>query len=288
MRRQAAVLVIIALLLPLPLLCLWVLAMRTPSPQLEDPRHVPMLADWQRNQLLTYGRDCQQHTDCASPLKCFMDPMDGRQFCTDSRCMKDEDCPTDLVCRTFSSGDDDIRVRHCVPLGVRREGEPCVPMPPDQRLGCMAGLLCQQDWCGRPCDSGVPSSCPQNFFCAEGPHGPSCLPTCRGRTCPQGQECVEFGAGSSICAEIHGENCLDTPCGKGRFCYTEEISYQGDAVWMSCQKLCGDAQHVCPDSQVCFNFRCRQSCSLEGPNTCGPHRRCGSSRGESPWCMPDL
>jgi hypothetical protein len=287
MKWHVVVPILIVLLLPFPLLCWWILSMRPPLPRLEDAQHVPMLADWQRAQLLTYGRECQRHADCAAPLKCFLDPMDGRQFCTDSRCLNDKDCPTDLVCRTFSSGDEDVRVHRCVPLGVRREGEPCLPMPSDQQRGCVAGLLCQHDWCGRPCALGVPSSCPQSFFCAEGPDGPSCLPTCRGRACPQGQECVEFGSGSSICAEIHGEDCLRTPCSDGHFCYREQVSHQGDAVWMSCQTLCGDAKRTCPDSQVCFNFRCRQACTLDGPNTCGSHRRCGRLRQESPWCIPD-
>jgi hypothetical protein len=279
--------IILVLLLPLPLLYLWVLSMRPPSPRLEDPRLVPVLPDWQRDHLLTYGRECQQHADCAAPLKCFMDPIDGRRSCLDSRCMKDGDCPTDMVCRTFFFGDQTVWFRRCIPLGVRQEGEPCDLVPRDQRRGCVAGLLCQHEWCGRPCALGVPDACPQNFFCAEGTHGPSCLPTCQGRTCPEGQACVEYGAQSSTCAEIHGQNCRQTPCPEGSFCYDEAISHQGDAVWMSCQTSCS-AKDPCPDQQVCFNFRCRQACTLEGPDTCGPHRRCGRRRNEAPWCMPDL
>ncbi len=287
MKRYALASVFLIFLLPLPLLCLWLFLRQPPSPRQEDPRLVPMLPDWQRDQVLTYERECKQHADCAPPLKCFMHPMHGRRTCVDSRCLKDEHCPTDFVCRTLASGDDTVRVRRCVPLGVRREGEPCYPLPYDQQRGCIAGLICQQEWCGRPCELGVSNGCPQNFFCAEGPHGPSCLPTCQGRACPEGQACVEYGAQSSICAEIHGQNCRQSPCPEGSSCYDEAISHQANAVWMSCQGWC-DAKAPCPDQQVCFNGRCRQGCSLDGPETCGPHRKCGRRHDEDPWCMPDL
>ena len=287
MNRQTVGPVIFILLLPLPLLGLWLLSTRPPSPRVEDPRLVPMLPDWQRNQLLTYGRECRHHTDCAAPLKCFMDPMNGSQFCVDSRCMKDEHCPTDFVCRAFDFGTKGLLFRRCVPLGVRLEGEPCDSLPYDQQRGCVAGLLCQHRWCGRPCAPGTPDGCPPDFFCAEGTNGPSCLPTCQDRTCPEGKECVPFGAQGSVCVEVHGQNCHQTPCLDGQSCYPEGISNKADEVWMSCQGWC-DAKAPCSDQQVCFNGRCRQGCSLDSPDTCGPHRKCGRRHDEDPWCMPDL
>jgi hypothetical protein len=288
MKRRSVAALLLMVLMPLPLLCLWFLAIRGPTSHTEDPRLVPMLADWQRDQLLTYESECRQQEDCAAPLKCFMHPMNGHYSCVDSRCMKDEDCPTQFRCQTLSSGDESLLVRRCVPLSKRHEGEPCDPLPYDQQRGCVTGLLCQHDWCGRPCDLDTASSCPPNFFCAPGAHGPSCLPTCKGRTCPQGRECIEYQANASICAEIHGQNCERTPCPEEQSCHYEEISHHADAVWMSCRVMCDGTKRPCADQQVCFNGLCREACDLEGPNTCGPHRRCGQRHQEASWCMPDL
>ena len=70
-------------------------------------------------------------------------------------------------------------------------------------------------WPGADCACSV-------TFCA------CCVPTCQDRTCPEGKECVPFGAQGSICAEAHGQNGHRTPCPDDRFCSPEAISHQAD------------------------------------------------------------
>ena len=42
-----------------------------------------------------------------------------------------------------------------------------------------------------------PSSCPEGFFCADTTPGPACRPTCEGRDCPEGQQCIRDRKGAS-------------------------------------------------------------------------------------------
>jgi hypothetical protein len=58
---------------------------------------------------------------------------------------------------------------------------------------------------------------------------------------------------------------------------------------MSCRIRCGGEHPPCPDGLVCDVFLCRQPCDPNGPDICGPHRRCGHRAENRPWtCIPDL
>jgi hypothetical protein len=282
--------VLLALLLIAPLMGLLLVAIH--GGQLagtRDSRIVPMLARDQRRGLLTYERACQQREECEPPLSCFMDPMNGVRYCTDSQCMTDEDCQTGFACRTFLSADDVSRVRLCSPLGLRKEGEPCEPIPNNQERGCQQGLLCQDGWCGRPCQLNDPAPCPEDFFCQEGADGPSCLPTCEDHACPEGRECIALGERVSVCAKVHGQNCHRTPCLEGNRCLFEGVSNRTDEVWMSCVPPCGGDDPPCPEGLICHNYRCRQPCDPNGPDVCGPDRRCARRTETQPWtCRPAL
>lgn len=289
MRWRTGLLILLGMMLPLPLVWMALMPLWGMRAAETNTQLIPMLSPEQRRSLLTYERSCEKPGDCQAPLTCFMETRSGIYFCTDSRCMKDQDCSKGFACRAFRSAENDSIVNRCSPLGVQREGEPCDLYPDTQQRGCAPGLFCEKGWCGRPCVLTDPASCPEHFFCGQGVNGPTCLPTCRGRSCPEGEQCVAFGERTSICAKLHGQDCEQTHCSSGQVCSTEGISDHADAVWRTCRTLCDKTRSTCSEGSVCHIFRCRQSCEPEGPDVCGPDRHCARRWPEDPWtCLPDL
>lgn len=248
---------------------------------------VPMLTREERHRLLTYERDCRTDADCEPPLRCFFNDRISRSFCTDSKCMTDLQCPEDFACRTFDADNGKDRVRGCSLVGIRKEGESCRRLPDTRKYGCGRGLFCQAR-CGRPCRLEDASSCPAGFFCDDGPDGPSCLPTCEGRTCSEGQRCVALWGRVSICARIHGPDCELTSCPEGLKCEVYDHLPPADELWMECLHGCGGKEDPpCPEGSACYLYRCRKSCDPQGPPVCAPGFVCGRQEPSQPWvCLP--
>jgi hypothetical protein len=251
----------------------------------------PMLAPSERQGLMTYERACGGHRDCEPPLGCFFNTRSRWMYCTDSRCMTDQQCSEEMACLTQKTQGGGPPIRYCTLVGLRKEGEACAEMPPSQAYACQRGLFCQEGRCGRPCQLDSPESCPEGFFCREGLNGPSCLPTCEGRACPDGQECVRLEMGMSVCAEVHGQNCQRTPCSPGAHkCSVWDPPDHPSEVWMTCLIRCGEKNTPsCPEGFVCEMNYCRKSCDPAVPNACGPHYKCYRYSERYAWtCDPDL
>jgi hypothetical protein len=281
--------VLLSLLLPLPLLWLISIALSGTSAQVPLPQGktlVPMLSPEERLRLSTYERDCRTDTDCESQLRCFYDMRTARQYCTDSRCTEDEHCSEGFTCLPLEATNDKELVRVCSLLGVRKEGELCERLPSARGAGCAKGLFCQ-GFCGRPCRMNE-SSCPEGFFCHEGSNGLSCLPTCKGHSCPEGQRCVPLaGEGASVCMTVHGEDCERPPCPEGLRCTRNAYPDAPDEIWMECLRSCGESEPPCPEGAVCTLYQCRKTCEPQDSSVCGEGFRCGSNHPDMPWaCVP--
>jgi hypothetical protein len=290
MRWRISLAILLSLLLLLPLA--WAIHVVTfgglrPAP---DAQVAPMLSPEERQRLMTYERPCAGREDCEPPLGCFFNTRSRWMYCTDSRCLTDQQCPEDMVCRTLKTVGGTPPIRHCALVGVRKEGEPCAEMSSLSDAACERGLVCQDRRCGQPCQLNKPGSCSEGFFCQEGLNGPSCLPTCEGRTCPNGQECVQFEHGVSVCAEVHGQNCQRTPCPGGQKCSVWDPFDHPREVWMTCLIYCDEASiSSCPEGFVCQLGACRKSCEPAVPNACGPHYKCYRYSEKYAWtCEPDL
>jgi hypothetical protein len=288
MRWRTRLVVLLGFLLPVPLVWLFHAAVTGGAPQ-ERPeaRVAPMLSTEERRSLLSYQRDCRTSEDCEPPLGCFANPRVMATYCTDSRCLTDRHCPEGFFCQTMTTKGDGPLIRACALVGLRKEGEECLRMPPTPEAGCEQGLLCK-GWCGRPCRLDEPASCPEGFFCREGREGASCLPSCEGRTCPEGQRCIQFDEGVSVCAQIHGEDCQRAPCPEGQRCLVHSpVTHPGE-VWMWCLISCGEEGATCPEGLICHSSFCRQPCDPSVPGTCGPYYRCARYAETQPWtCRPD-
>ncbi len=283
-----------AVLLSLPLaLLLWgMLRPKVPSQAPAEVRLSPMLAPEQRGQLMTYRRECNSGSECEPPLGCLFEARYNQAYCTDSQCMTDEQCLEDQVCRPLATKENGLRVRICVPVGVRQEGETCDPAPKDKEHACSSGLVCggQNDsWCGRPCHPGAHSTeCPDGFFCADTVPEPLCLPTCEPQGCPQNQQCVRFEEGASVCAHIHGPNCQQSPCPNDRKCSVLTSPSQPGKAWMECLERCGKGLPPCSTGKVCDVWVCLPSCDPKGPNVCDEGYRCREGWPDTPLaCRPD-
>ncbi|SEK49784.1 hypothetical protein SAMN05444354_101719 [Stigmatella aurantiaca] len=292
MNGPKAVAVCAGLLLPLPLLLLW--ALLHPEVFAEAPpggRISPMLTHEQRMRLVTYGQYCGPEAACEPPLGCLFDARYPRSTCTDSQCLTNEQCREGEVCQSLATQGNGPQVRVCVPIGPRKEGEGCVELPRNKENACEAGLLCggrDHGWCARPCRLDGPRNCPENFFCADTLPHPLCLPTCERRQCPAGQHCISLGEGASVCARIHGPNCLQTPCPDGRECdVAREPPHPGE-VWMECVEKCGEGLSPCSDGKVCDGWHCLPACAPHGPpDACGEGYHCSRSREDGPFsCQP--
>jgi hypothetical protein len=275
------------LLLPLPLAGLLLISMSGPvTPAQRGPSLISMLSADARRALPTYDRACDTDADCDAPLGCLMTGSLRFKLCTDSTCATDQDCPENFSCVTLKTHGGKALVRTCSLMGERKEGERCRVLPTASRLGCERGLLCQ-GWCGRPCRLGEPSSCPEGFFCSEGPRGPpSCLPTCEGRTCPEGQQCLSRGSNASVCTEWVSEDCRRSPCPEGHFCKVLETPSRPWELRTECMRLCGK-DTPCSEGFVCIDYQCRRACDPEHPASCGPGATCERNHPDDPWsCLP--
>ncbi len=287
MRWRTLLAVSLGLLFPVPLVWLIHTAASGENPSAPGPRTIPMLSLEERRSLLTYERPCQKPEDCEPPLACFFNPRRRERYCTDTTCMTDSQCPEGFACRALALGREGPFLRLCALVGMRREGEACHALPETPREGCEQGLVCQ-GWCGRPCRLDEPASCPEGFFCEEGPRGASCLPTCDGRSCPEGQRCVRVGERTSVCARLHGEDCQQTPCPEQQRCLVDYTPQRPGEAWMRCVARCGENERPCPEGLVCHVFRCRQLCDPEVPGVCGPFHHCHRLSETEPWvCRPD-
>lgn len=295
MRWQALLAVTFSLLLALPLAWLLYVAafgMGEGEPHAQGKAPVPLLSNEQRRGLLTYGQSCVSDGDCESPLRCFFSSHTMSRYCTDSRCMTDLQCQEGFACRTQTTSDG-TPIRICALTGERKEGEVCIKHSPSNDYACTKDLLCQSR-CGRPCRPEDPSSCPEGFFCQEGPEdGPSCLPTCEGRPCPEGQRCVALdkpvlkGRHASICAKVYGRDCQQNPCPQGQLCMLQDYPQPMDAVWMQCLSGCGQGAPPCPEGTVCHLYQCHPSCTPEDASSCEPGFVCHRKTDKEPWrCVP--
>ena len=280
-----------ALVLLTPMAAVWTMVRRGTSMQRLAPegvRLVPVLSDEERRQRATWHHPCREDAECEAPLVCFFNSRSSERYCSDSTCLTDAQCPGGFACRTVPAARQNTSVQVCTQVGVRKEGEECVLMPSTPNAGCEWGLLCSGR-CGRPCQRDVPASCPQGFFCADGLQGPSCLPTCEGRACPEGQQCVSLGKGASLCAYIHGEDCQRQSCADGQRCVARTRLGVQEHVWMECVQPCGDERAPCPEGFRCLRQECRQRCDPDASDTCGPWHRCRSLfQHEPPACLPQL
>jgi len=289
---RAVLSALMGLLIVLPLAWLISIAMSGPGRQLPLPQGkplVPMLSREARLGLSTYAHDCRTDADCEAQLRCVYDVRTSRQHCTDSTCTDDEHCPMGSACIPFRTVNDKELVRVCSLVGVRKEGELCRELPENPKDGCAKGLVCQ-GFCGRPCRAEDPSSCPEGYFCHEGSEGASCLPSCQGRSCPEGQRCIELmGEQASVCMKVHGQDCERTPCAEGQHCTRDTSPGLPGHIWMECLRNCGEDQPPCPEGTACFLFQCRKSCDPQDASVCGPDFRCGRNHPSMPWaCIPGL
>jgi len=297
MKWRASLAAMLGLFLILPLVWMLYMAMfrqGTDTPRAQYKRApVPMLSPEQRRGLLTYERDCDSDADCEPPLRCFFSTRSMSRYCSDSRCVTDMQCQEGFVCRTQTTLSNEDPIRVCSLVGVRKEGEACLGHPSTRDHACEKDLLCQER-CGRPCQMDEPSSCPEGFFCHDGPeNGPSCLPTCEGRTCPEGQRCVVLdkpqseGRHASLCARLYGQDCRQNPCPQGQRCRLYSYPVPADTVWMECIASCGEGSPPCPEGTICHMYQCLKACAPENPSSCEPGFACHRKSAQEPWrCVP--
>lgn len=290
MRWRTPLGILSSFLVLLPMVGLLFVAMQPRDvPGAQDPNLLPLLSEDVRRSLLTYQRNCGGDADCEPPLGCFMAGHTGFSYCTDSECTQDTDCPEGFSCSVLRSIRSKFLVRMCSLVGHRKEGEEC--WVPARRLedACERGLSCQ--WrCGRPCRLDDPSSCPAGFFCLDGREGPpSCMPTCEGRSCPEGQQCLPRGIDEdniSVCGRVEGPDCRKDACPQGQDCEVFEIPQRPWEVRTRCIQHCREGSD-CPQGIPCIAAQCRQPCDPQGPSTCGPGLTCGRHFPSTPWyCIP--
>jgi hypothetical protein len=292
-KRPHALAVWMAVLLPLPLVVSFLLPRFMNAPT--QPGLSPVFPIEVRRQLLTYHRACQTSADCEAPMGCLAHWRLKAPLCTSSECTTDLDCKEGYACQVLETEGTGPRVRVCLTQGRRKEGEPCSSAPYGQQDACEPGLRCLEGWCGRPCSKEEPTSCPEGFFCADNPVAPACLPTCLGRRCPEGQQCVQFDTRVpqphtvSACSVVHGTHCQESPCPEGQRCFhQEEPSDRPGEVWMSCVQDCDSGKPACPEGTACDVFFCRELCDPDVADSCGPHRVCARRAPDLPWmCRPD-
>ncbi|WP_157758218.1 hypothetical protein [Cystobacter fuscus] len=247
-----------------------------------------MLHPVEREGTLTYGRECQNDSDCDPRLRCFFSMVLQSSYCTDSRCMTDKECPEGFSCQTYTADDERALLKACSRVGDRKEGEECEVLTVESDSGCERGLLCQ-GWCGRPCTPGSPATCPEGFFCHASREGAVCQPTCEGRACPDGQRCIDVGGKRSVCAQVHGTDCQAVACGPGQDCSARTYPWAPGEVWMQCSQTCElEGKPPCPEGTACAVHRCRPVCSPDGGAPCAERFECTSHPNQPAVCAPDV
>lgn len=292
MNWRALLAVVAGLLLPIPLILALVSGLYPrPSSQSIGGRPVsPVLSAEERLRLQTYHRECLHKADCEPPLGCLLDVRHGWFYCADSQCEADGQCPEGFTCQPLLTREDGPLVRYCIPPGTHQEGDRCLSIPSEPDQGCAPGLLCGSGWCGRPCQLDQPSSCPEGFFCEDNIPGPTCLPTCEGRTCPEGLRCIQDDlTKASACAVVYGQDCQQTPCAEGRECVAVFGAKKTGHVWMKCSPECGKYRPPCPEGLVCDRRSCLKPCDPDGPNVCEPGFSCQKRAKQQLWmCQADM
>ncbi len=289
MKRRRRLGILLGLLLPVPLVLVLVLITneKVGSGGAQAKDVIPVLSFEERQRRVTYERRCERREDCEPPLGCLFDQSILASYCTDSRCVSDAQCPPAFSCQTLSTLGAGPHVQHCVASGVRREGQGCRSPPKDQQEACLSGLVCGSGWCGRPCHSNEPASCPEGFFCADANPGFACQPSCEGRRCPEGQQCIRHGK-ASACVVVHGTNCQQDSCAPGQQCTVRAVPRRPGEAWMDCAIACDKAQPSCPEGYTCLLGRCREPCDPARAGACGAGFRCGHRGDSEPWtCEPD-
>lgn len=273
MRWRILAAVAASLVLALPLVLSVGAAKYLPSPGTWKSRELsPVLSKEQLRELLTFQRECRDQSDCEAPLGC-MDAYGTRGLCLASECLSDLQCAAGYTCRTMDTLGNGPLVRFCVPEGVLEEGAPCSGLPRSAQTACKPGLRCNGH-CGRPCQPGEPTSCPEGFSCQDGVAGASCKPRCEGRECPTGQRCVRLSEATSVCAVVHGEDCERHPCPAGQTCRSRYHPGAAGKVTQECVVRCGDRHPPCPDATTCYAGDCRKPCRPEDLASCGPRQKC--------------
>jgi hypothetical protein len=291
-KRHAILAALGASLLALPFMVLVHSTLLPALPATEATgRHIsPMLDSEARARLKTYRRDCGSGQPCEPPLGCVTDLRILAQYCTDSECTTDTQCPPDQVCRELDTAGQGPLVRLCVPVGKRQEGERCFKLPPSQETACAAGLSCggKEGWCAQPCHEDGGGGCSEGFFCARTAPRPLCLPTCEARGCPTGQSCVRHPEGASACAELYGPHCQQSPCPAGRECHLGQDPTRPGKVWMECIERCGEGYPPCTRGLACDGWVCRVPCNPNAPGSCMEGYVCRQHKPDRPWvCRPD-
>jgi hypothetical protein len=280
------------LLLPLPLVLLLgaVLRPEVPASGPGGKPISPMLDTEERTRLSTYRRECGLSAECEPPLGCVLDSRILAQYCADSQCTTDAQCPEAHVCRNIATSGDGPLVRFCVPIGKRQQGERCLKLPGDKEAACATGLVCggEQGWCARPCRKENSADCPEGFFCGDTSPEPVCLPSCEVRGCPEGQECIHHGERVSACAQVYGSNCQQRPCSDGRACEVDHSSARPGKVWMECVERCGQGFAPCAAGMICDGWQCKTACAPHETDPCGEGYHCKQRRPDRPVaCYPD-
>lgn len=230
----------------------------------------PVLSEGELMRLTTYKRVCRSSVECEWPLSCALDVKVDKLRCVASECETDLQCEEGFTCRAIHATKP--RVRACMVIGTRQEGERCEGFPRRAHQGCAAGLVCAFGHCGRPCRLDKPSLCPAGTQCRDTDDGPACAPACRPGDCAEGRECIAFRDGIAACGVVVGQNCDRVPCPAGQECRRRMIGLR-DRIAMGCETPC-KSDSDCPSELHCFSKFCRRPCNVKDPSTCGPQEEC--------------
>jgi hypothetical protein len=230
--------------------------------------------------------DCRTDGDCPPGKGCIANRETRRFECMESECEEDVHCFPGFVCRRASRGDTGTTIRRCIPVGERREGEPCDTLFVSKAGACQEGLICHRGVCSVPCRLGDAASCSQGYACEEGSNGAACFPDCHVRGCPGGQRCKDLGDGDFQCLkQVQGE-CPETPCAEGERCNMRLERGRG-VFW--CARRCDPLRpDSCPADQICGRGTCYPRCDPMNLDSCGEGQRCTTiSEDMMRWgCMP--
>jgi hypothetical protein len=243
----------------------------------EGQKALPYLPTSEARALSSFGSPCLRPEECEPPLGCIEVGAVGRGTCLNSQCESDSQCEPGRTCQTLKPMGEGRPVHRCIALqGERLEGELCWPGLANQADRCAPGLLCNHGWCGRPCRLQETSDCPEGFFCHESLNGPSCVPSCEARGCPQELQCARDADGISVCVQLRGTDCSGDSCPAGSNCTFNNLSFvdAGLALRQECIAPCGEGLPACPSGRVCVASQCLRTCDPQGPGTCFPEERC--------------
>ncbi|ATB27456.1 hypothetical protein MEBOL_000898 [Melittangium boletus DSM 14713] len=291
MKWREALVVLLGVLLPLPLLlAMGILPIKLflNSSERTFTKVVPMIPPGELRGLPSFLQHCDSQSDCDPPLACLKGQPMRPRMCTVSTCMTDLDCGEGFACRSIQAGERILRV--CGVVGTAREGEWCLAMPFRQESACAPGLVCANRRCGRRCEPQNSPSCPSGFTCRSlDAEGPVCFSSCEGLSCPDGQRCVQEGNGISQCLRVSGQDCQnDEPCVAPQVCEISAVKASRRHVRMWCALPCESLAHSCPEGFDCVAKRCRRRCSPDKPGSCASFEKCWSDGDTtSGFCLID-